>query len=161
MKIKPLDSKLFFLFIFIISACSLSFALYVENVLGYLPCNLCIYQRWPYLAMGLLSLAGLFVKHTRLIIAAIIIATLASIILSFWHAGVELHIFDSSSTCSNQIKIPQNLSFEETIKLLDNAPVATCSAVAFKIFNTSMSQINFLASIMLLIFSIIIYRRIS
>jgi disulfide bond formation protein DsbB len=109
--------------------------------------------------MSLLSLAGLLLKNTRLIIISIIIAILASVLLSFWHTGIELDIFDSSSTCNNQIKIPDNLSFEDTIKLLDSAPVATCSAVAFTIFNISISQINFVISIILLIFSVIIYRR--
>jgi disulfide bond formation protein DsbB len=158
MKIKLLDSKVFFLSLFIISAVSLIFALFVENILGYLPCHLCIYQRWPYAVIGILSSASLFANH-KYITIFIILAICSSIILSFWHAGIELNIFESASTCNNQIKLDSNLSFAEMIKALDAAPVATCSAVAFKIFNISMSQINFIISIILLIFSLIFYKK--
>ena len=52
--------KKFFIIVFTTSFFSLAVALYVEYVLGFKPCILCIYQRIPYAIALLISLIAFF-----------------------------------------------------------------------------------------------------
>jgi len=53
--IKNLSTKKIFLYLLIYSILSLSFALFLEYVLNYKPCQLCLYQRIPYLLILIFS----------------------------------------------------------------------------------------------------------
>ena len=58
--IKNLSTKKIFLYLLIYSILSLSFALFLEYYLGYKPCQLCLYQRIPYLLILVFSFVGFF-----------------------------------------------------------------------------------------------------
>ena len=52
------NRKNFYLIILIISMISIISALYIEYILQYEPCKLCIYQRLPYMAAIFISFIG-------------------------------------------------------------------------------------------------------
>jgi len=52
------NRKNFYLIILSISLISIISALYIEYILQYQPCKLCIYQRLPYLAAIFVSFIG-------------------------------------------------------------------------------------------------------
>ena len=95
------NRKNFYLIIFLISVSSILLALYVEFVLEFKPCNLCIYQRIPYLAAILISFIGFnYYKNDNILIILIIIFILSAII-SGYHFGIENSFFDELSSCAN------------------------------------------------------------
>ena len=53
-----LNKKKFYLFILIYSLLAIFFALYVEHILNYKPCTLCVYQRIPYVLAIFVSFVG-------------------------------------------------------------------------------------------------------
>ena len=57
-----LSYKNAFLFVFGASALALAGALVSQYVLGMQPCPLCIWQRWPYAVVMVLSVLGFVVK---------------------------------------------------------------------------------------------------
>ena len=57
-----LNKKQFYLFILFYSICSIFFALYVEHILQYKACTLCIYQRIPFLISFLIGNFGSAMK---------------------------------------------------------------------------------------------------
>ena len=66
--------KNFYLIIFFISLISIISALYIEYILQYQPCELCIYQRLPYIAAIFISFIGFnYYKNDNILIILIII----------------------------------------------------------------------------------------
>jgi len=78
-----LKRKNIYLFIFIYSIIAILSAIYIEKVLGYLPCKLCIYQRIPFLVAIFICFLGYnYVKSDRILIALItfLIAPISGIV---------------------------------------------------------------------------------
>ena len=146
------NRKNFYVIIFFISLISIISALYIEHVLKYQPCKLCIYQRLPYLAAIFVSLIGFnYSNNDKILIVTIMIFTLSAI-LSGYHFGIENSIFDELSVCANGSSDILNKS-----KLLDslNKTMPTnCKDVTFKIFGVSLAAINTILSFLIVIFSI-------
>ena len=83
-----------YVIIFFISLISIIFALYIEYVLKYQPCKLCIYQRLPYIAAIFVTLIGFnYSNNDKILIVTIMIFTLSAI-LSGYHFGIENNIID-------------------------------------------------------------------
>ena len=90
-----------YVIIFFISLISIIFALYIEYVLKYQPCKLCIYQRLPYLTAIFVSFIGFnYSNNDKILIVTIMIFTLSAI-LSGYHFGIENNIFDELSACAS------------------------------------------------------------
>ena len=147
-----LKRKNFYLIILSISLISIISALYIEYILQYEPCKLCIYQRLPYLAAIFVSFIGFnYSKNDQILIVVIIIFALSTMI-SGYHFGIENSIFDELSVCANGSSDILNKS-----KLLDslNKTMPTnCKDVTFKIFGVSLAAINTILSFLIVIFSI-------
>ncbi len=146
------NRKNFYVIIFFISLISIICALYIEHVLKYQPCKLCIYQRLPYLAAIFVSLIGFnYSNNDKILIVTIMIFTLSTI-LSGYHFGIENSIFDELSACASGSSDILNKS-----KLLEslnkNMPV-NCKDATFKILGISLAAINTIFSILIVIFSI-------
>ena len=146
------DRKKFYFIIFLISITSIISALYIELVLQYKPCKLCIYQRIPYLVAIFVSIVGFFYyKNDNIFIILIIIFTLSTII-SGYHFGIENGFFDELSSCANNILDLSNKK-ELLESLSKNMPV-NCKDANFKILGISLAAINTILSILIVIISI-------
>ena len=146
------NRKKFYLIIFFISIISIISALYIEYILQYQPCKLCIYQRLPYLAAIFVSLIGFnFFNNDKIIIIIIMIFTISAII-SGYHYGIENNLIQEISSCTNNSLNTLNKS-----KLLEslnkNMPV-DCKDATFKILGVSLAAINTILSILIVIISI-------
>ena len=72
-----------------ISTSLLGGALLFQYVGGLAPCSLCIWQRWPHLAVMILVFVGLRGLMPRLMLQLILISGLISAALGGYHAGIE------------------------------------------------------------------------
>ena len=146
------NRKNFYLIIFIISVTSILFALYVEFVLEYKPCKLCIYQRIPYLAAIFICFIGLnYYKNDNVLIILIIIFTLSSII-SGYHFGIENSFFDELSSCvNNSLDL---LNKKELLESLGKNMPVDCKDATFQILGVSLAAINAILSILIVIISV-------
>ena len=88
-----LNKKNFYLFVLIYSLSAIFFALYIEYILGYKPCKLCIYQRIPYIISIFISFVGYNYFKNDKILFLIIITFLLSVLISGYHYGIENNIF--------------------------------------------------------------------
>ena len=144
--------KNLYLIILILSLISIISALYIEFILGYKPCKLCIYQRLPYLVAVFISFVGLYYfKNEKIIIILIIIFTLSALIAGY-HFGIENNFFKEISSCTNN-----QLNLSDKTKLLESLnksmPV-DCKDATFKILGVSLAAINTLLSILIVIISV-------
>ena len=144
--------KSFYLIVFTISLISIFSALYIEYILQYKPCELCIYQRLPYVVAIFVSLIGFnYFDNDKILIIIIIIFTLSAVI-SGYHFGVENSFFEEFSGCKNN-----SIDLSNKQKILDslgNSMPISCKDATFKVLGISLAAINTILSILIIIFSI-------
>ena len=154
-----LNKKQFYLFILFYSICSIFFALYVEHILQYKACTLCIYQRIPYIFIIFISLIGFYYSTSDKILILTIIIFILSAMISGYHFGVENSFFEELSTCTNN-----SLDLSNKKKLLEslskNMPIS-CKDTTFKVLGLSLAAINTLLSILIVVISVrtLIYEK--
>ena len=153
-----LNKKKFYLFILFYSLLAIFFALYVEHVLGYKPCKLCLYQRVPYIFAIFISFVGYnYFKNDKILILIVVIFSI-SVLISGYHYGIENNNFEEFSGCTaNTLEI---IDKSELLKSL-NDNVSSCKDVNFKLFGISLAGINFLLSLLIVIYSlkILVYEK--
>ena len=146
-----LNKKNFYLFILFFSLLAIFFALYVEYILGYNPCKLCLYQRIPYIIAIFISFVGYnYFKNDKILILIVITFSISAFV-SGYHYGIENNIFEEFSGCTtNSLEIIDKI---ELLKSL-NDNVISCKDVNFKLFGISLAGINLLFSLLIIIYSL-------
>ena len=145
------NKKNFYIFILFYSLSAILFALYVEHILQYEACKLCLYQRIPYLLAIFVSFVGYNYSNNYKILILIIIIFSISFFISGYHYGIENNIFDEFSGCVNNSLNITNKA--ELLKSLNNN-IPSCKDVNFKLFGISLAGINFLLSLLIVIYSL-------
>ncbi len=124
--------------IFLISLISIISAYFIEYILGYQPCNLCLIERIPYgLAIILITLNYAFRKNEYFVILLLILIFIFSFIISFYHLGIEQGFFEESAVCGLK-NASEMISKEELLKQLQEKTIS-CKDVTFKIFGFSLT----------------------
>ena len=137
--------QLLFKIIFLVSILALVSAFFIEYILRHQPCNLCIFERIPYLLAIIIILFNYkFDQFEKFFILLLTIVFLAGTILSLYHLGIEQGFIQESLVCD--LKSGSNLlSKEEILKQLQEKNVS-CKDVTFKIFGLSLTSYNVLIS---------------
>ena len=136
--------------IFLVSVIALISAFIIEYILGHQPCNLCIFERIPYLLAIIIILLNLkFNEFEKFFILLLVIVFLFGAFLSLYHLGIEQGFIQESLVCD--LKSGSNLlSKEEILKQLQEKNVS-CKDVTFKIFGLSLTSYNILISLLICI----------
>ena len=123
-------------------------ALGSEYLGGLIPCEMCIWQRWPHgAAIALAALAFTAPARSQLARALTLLAATAiaiSGIIGVYHAGVELGIFEGLTTCAATATGATN---EELLRQIMNAPLIRCDQVQFSFLGISMAGWNAILSL--------------
>ena len=145
--------------IFFISLVSITLAFFIEYTLGYQPCNLCLIERIPYVLSLILIIINYFLKkNEQFIILLLALIFSFSLIISFYHFGIEQGFFQESSVCDIK-NISEIISKEELLEQLSKKTVS-CKDVTFRIFGFSLTAINMILSLYLVIISIKTFKKI-
>ena len=144
--------------ILLVSLISIISAFFIEYVLGYQPCNLCLIQRVPYILSIFLIIINYFLsKNEQFIILLLIFTFSFSLIISFYHFGIEQGIFKESAICG--INNASNMiSKEELLKQLQIKPIS-CKDVTFRFFGFSLTTFNMIISLTITILLIKIFKN--
>ena len=136
--------------VFLVSIVALVSAFFIEYILGYQPCNLCILERFPYLvAIIIILLNYKFSQFEKFFILLLTIIFSVGTILSLYHLGIEQGFIQESLACD--LKSGSNLlSKEEILKQLQQKNI-NCKDVTFKIFGLSLTSYNILVSLIITI----------
>tara|TARA_B100001027_G_scaffold101018_1_gene69379 strand:- start:103 stop:576 length:474 start_codon:yes stop_codon:yes gene_type:complete len=147
--------KKFYIIIFTLSFFSLAAAFYIEYILGFKPCILCVYQRIPYAIALFISLTVFFVGNRNILLIILGLTFLAGILLSGYHVSIEKGFIEPIFSCIGEnIKA---LEKEEILKSLNNIK-PDCKDVDFSIFGISLATLNFIISFVLTIVIVYIFR---
>ena len=148
----------YFKIIFFVSLISIISAFFIEYALGYQPCNLCLIERIPYGLSIILIILNYFLKKNEYFIILLLILTFSfSVILSFYHIGIEKGFFEESVLCETQ-NTSDFISKEELLKQLQVKNVS-CKDVTFRIFGFSLTSFNMILSIFLVILLTILFKN--
>ena len=147
--------KKFYIIIFSLSFFSLIAALYVEYILGFKPCLLCLYQRIPYAIAILISLIAFFIGNRNILLIILGLTFFSGVLLSGYHVSIEKGIIEPLFSCTGEnIK---TLKKEEILKSLNNIQ-PDCKDVDFSIFGVSLATLNFIISFVLTIVIVYIFK---
>ena len=144
--------------IFAISLISLISAYFIEYFLGHQPCTLCLLERIPYaLSIILIVISHLLNKNQKFLILLLTLLFIFSFLISAYHFGIEQGYFKESTVCGlrNSSEI---ISKEEILKQLSEK-VVSCKDVTFRFFGLSLTSINMLISLIIIIISINIFNK--
>ena len=145
-----LSKKKLFLTIFLISFIALISAYFIEYVLGYQPCNLCLYERVPYFLAILIFLVNFkYNKFEKHFIFFLIIIFFIATLLSLYHLAIEQGLIEESLLC-NLEKGTNIIDKDEILKQLQQKNIS-CKDVTFQIFGLSLTSYNIIISILLTI----------
>ena len=136
--------------IFLLSFTAIISAYFIEYILGHQPCNLCLIERIPYIiSVIILSIIFISKKNQKYLILLLIINFFFSLVISLYHFGIEQNLFQESLLCDikNSSSI---LSKEDLLKELQKK-VVSCKDVTFRIFGFSLTSINILLNLMIII----------
>ena len=157
--IPPISRQTGLLIAGLISTTLLGGALLFQYVGGLAPCSLCIWQRWPHLAVMILALAGLRGIQPRLMLILICLAGIVSAGLGAYHAGVEWRLWSGPTGCTASLALDGSIA-AITDQLLAT-PLVRCDEVAWSLFGLSMAGWNALISLDIIAIALISLRKIA
>ncbi len=132
----------------LLSFITLSFAYFIEFVLGHEPCNLCIIERIPYIGTIIIISFLIFTNRWEKILLSItLLLFIFGAVTSVYHVGIEQGVFSESLLC----ELGLNTNYqnpEDLLKSLEKAPIS-CKDVTFKIFGLSLATFNAFLSIVI------------
>ena len=159
--IKTLLSSPFISFGFIaaISFLSLAAAFIAEGFFGLEPCNLCIYQRYPFVIGIAIGLIGMALRNNKSITSALLgVLSLNFLInsgIAIYHTGVEQQWWKSAlEGCA--VPIFEDNSSKTLLENLMSAPMASCNDIQWQdpILGLSMANYNIALCFGLFVFCI-------
>jgi disulfide bond formation protein DsbB len=144
------------------SAGALAAALVAQYGFHLHPCELCVWQRWPYAGVIALALIGAVKKETRPLHRTLLLAAasllLADAGIAAYHAGVEQGIFKGLSGCS--APSGEGLTIEEMRAQILNAPLVPCNQPMADFFGLSMAAWNAMFALALAAFALVAWRKV-
>ncbi len=143
-----ISKKNLFITILSISLIALISAYFIEYILGYQPCSLCLYERIPYfLAIFVILINYKYDKLEKYLIILLAIIFFIATMLSLYHLGIEQGFVQESLLC-NLEKGANITDKKEILKQLEQKSV-NCKDVTFKIFGLSLTSYNIIISLLL------------
>ena len=115
---------------------------FLFQALGYPPCTMCLWQRWPHAAaivIGALALVIWRPATPLLLLGALAAATTGGI--GVFHTGVERGWWDGPASCTGS-----DAGLGSDLLSTDIAPVVLCDEVVWSLLGLSMASYNALIS---------------
>ncbi len=145
-----LKAEYYIKIILLFSFVALISAYFIEYVLGYQPCNLCLIERIPYGLSIILTITLLILKKNQKFLVLLLILTfIFSLTISFYHYGIEQGFFQESSVCGAS-GFNESITKEDLLKQL-NEKTVSCKDVTFRIFGLSLTSINIVINLIFII----------
>jgi disulfide bond formation protein DsbB len=129
---------------------------YLFEALGYPPCPLCWWQRYPHVAAVAIGVLALAIRGPVLPILGSIAAS-ATVLVGIYHTGVERDWWEGPSSCTGGGDLG-GLSGADLLST-DAPRVVMCDQVSWELLGLSMASWNALASLALMILWILAARR--
>jgi len=119
-----------------------------SQFIGHLvPCEMCMWQRWPHYAAIAAAALAFAVRDRRMTFALVAVAGLLIALsgaIGAFHAGVEYHWWPGITPCTAPIKA--GLSGLEMIEMVRKGPMVRCDLAQWSLFGISLAGYNAILS---------------
>ena len=123
-------------------------AYFIQYALDHEPCNLCLFERIPYIiSIVVISICLFTQKFEKITLLILSLTFFIAVLLSFYHFGIEQGFIKESLVCDLNSQ-NNELSKEALLNQLKEMPVS-CKDATFKIFGLSLATFNFFISLIL------------
>ncbi|MEF2070564.1 disulfide bond formation protein B [Consotaella aegiceratis] len=137
------------------SVATITSALLFQYVGGYMPCELCLLQRWPYYLSAPLALVALAAAAgrapamlTRGLLVVIGLLMLFGFGTAIYHAGVEWHFWAGPADCTSSGGV--DLS-GDLLSAIDTIKPPACDEAPWRMLGLSFAGWNVLASLVFVV----------
>jgi disulfide bond formation protein DsbB len=126
-------------------------ALLTQYVGGLAPCELCLYERWPYYAAIPAALVLVLLPREepasfrRTVAALLFLIFLGSSALAFYHVGVERHWFEGPTACTGAGGGAQTI--DQLRALLQHQQTVRCDEPQWSFHGLTLAGLNLAASV--------------
>lgn len=116
---------------------------------GYAPCQLCYYQRYPYMAAIVLAAIGLIGRKENSLLVIFLLAGAFELTgwIGLFHMGVEYGWWQGPASCSAYPSLDGDI--EDVLARIDAAKTVRCDAVSWSLLGLSMPGYNFVIAMTL------------
>ena len=129
-----------------------------EYIGGFIPCKLCYWQRYPHFLIILIFPLFYFFRSRSLIFFGMM-SMFISIILAFYHVGVEQKYWQGPNSCTKSSI--EGLTTDQLIYQIMSAPLVRCDEIAWELIGISMAGWNALISFCLFLTWLYCFLRIQ
>lgn len=144
------------------SAALLGGALAGQYGLRWYPCELCLYQRYPYAAIILLGVASFYVREAATLRAMLWLCVALLAVdagIAVYHTGVEAGLWPGPSGCASDSTGGKTL--EQMRAEILGAPLVSCSQAMAYVLGLSLAAWNALLASAACIYAILCLRKTS
>ncbi len=129
---------------------------FIFQAIGYAPCKMCLWQRWPHAAAVAIGAVAIILSG-RIWAYFGAAAAMTTAALGLYHTGVERNWWEGPTTCTSGSI--EGVDPEALLNQILAAPVVRCDEVAWQLMGLSMASWNTLASLVLVLIWIAAARR--
>lgn len=146
--------------VFFLSMIAISSALIAEYIFNFLPCKMCLYQRYPYYFIIIIFIFFYLFKKTSNLWLYILIelAIFFGLFYSIWHIGIEQKLLPGPSGCSGILN--KTISIENLKEQIFNQAVVNCYDINWSILGLSAATVNMLLLLLFFVFNTIIIAKV-
>jgi disulfide bond formation protein DsbB len=124
---------------------------WIYQALGYLPCDLCLQQRYAYyagvpLAAVALALAGRAGRWASVLFVVIGLVFAASVALAIYHSGVEMKLWQGPTACTGSA---MGGTGGDLLAEIEKVKVVRCDDVGLRVFGLTLANWNVFISLAL------------
>ena len=141
-------NKIILKLVLVFSIFAILTAYFIQYVLGYQPCNLCLIERMPYIfSIIIISICLFTQKFEKITLIILSLIFFIATLLSFYHFGIEQGFIKESLVCDLGAQT-NNFTKEDLLKELKTKTIS-CKDVTFKILGLSLATINTIISMLI------------
>lgn len=131
----------------VFAATALGLALMSQYLGGLVPCEMCVWQRWPWVVAGCAAMVAALARTPDRVAEAAMVAVgvgfAVGIGLSGYHVGLEQGWWAASAGCGGG---GTAATLDDLRRQVMAAPVVRCTDVPFHVLGLSLAGMNVLAS---------------
>ena len=122
---------------------------YIFQALGYAPCKLCLWQRWPHWMGVGVGVVALIVGPYLLLALLGALTALTTAGIGAYHTGVERGWWEGPTSCSGTGPGLGGMSGADLLSLDAPVDIVMCDEVAWAFLGVSMASWNVFASLVI------------
>lgn len=147
--------------ILLISVVALTSAYIAEYGFHLKPCQFCLWERYPYWLMILLTGSALMIKKlSKFLLLTGVLVFMASAVMTAYHVAVEHKWLEMPGSCQSKIVLDDTPTYEEIqAQLMAQSHVARCDVVSFRFLGLSIAEWNLLLNLALVAYILMTLRK--